>query len=68
MDGTLSTHWEERNAYEILVGEPEEKRKFWITLRKWEYNIKRNTKRNTELRRMGIGFIWPRTETIGGLV
>jgi hypothetical protein len=40
MDGSCSTHGEKRNAYRILVGNPEGKRPLGRRRRRWEVNIK----------------------------
>jgi hypothetical protein len=59
---------EKRNAYRILVGEPEGKRPLGRPRRRWEDNIKMN------LREMGWdgmewnGLIWLRIGTSGGLL
>jgi hypothetical protein len=40
MGGTCNTHGDVRNAYKILVGEPEEKRLLGRPRRRWEDDIK----------------------------
>jgi hypothetical protein len=40
MAGACSTNGEKRNAYRILVGEPERKRSLGIPRRRWADNIK----------------------------
>jgi hypothetical protein len=51
---------EKRNAYRILVGKPEGKRPMGRPKRKWVDNIKMDLK--------GIGLIWLRIGTGGGLL
>jgi hypothetical protein len=44
MDRVCSTNGEKRNAYRILVGNPEEKRQLGRPRRRWVDNIKINTR------------------------
>jgi hypothetical protein len=52
-----------RNAYRLLVGQPERKRPLWRPRRRWVDNI-----RIVEMRVMWIGFIWLRIGTGGELL
>jgi len=40
MDEARSSIWKVRNAYKILVGNPEGKRTFEKPMRRWDDNIK----------------------------
>jgi hypothetical protein len=64
MGRTCSTNGAERNAYRILVGNPEEKRPLGRPRRRWVDNIKIN------LREIGwdgrVGSIWLRMEPVEG--
>jgi hypothetical protein len=63
MDRVCSTNGAKRNAYRILVGEPEGKRPLGRPRRRWVCNIK------MDLRKMRwTGLIWLRIGTIGGLL
>jgi hypothetical protein len=57
---------EERNAYEILIGKPEEKRPLERPRRRWEGNIRMDL-RETGWERVD-GCIWLRIGTSGGLL
>jgi hypothetical protein len=46
MSRACNTKREERNAYRIFVGKPEEKRSLGRPRRRWENNIKRSSGRN----------------------
>jgi hypothetical protein len=48
VDGTCSTHGEERRFYRVLVGEPERKRPLGRPRSRWEDNIK------MDIREIGI--------------
>jgi hypothetical protein len=53
MDRACSTNGEKRNAYRILVGNPEGKRSLGRPRRRWVYNIK------MDLREIGwVGMDW----------
>jgi hypothetical protein len=68
MGRACSTNGEQRNAYRILVGNPERKRPLGRPRRRWVDNIK------MDLREIGwdgmgwIGSIWLRMGTSGGLL
>jgi hypothetical protein len=51
-----------RNAYRILVGNPEEKRPLGRPRHRWVNNIK------MDLREDGIGLIWLRIRTSGRIL
>jgi hypothetical protein len=54
MGGACSTNGENRNAYKILVGNPEGKRPLGRPRRKWEDNIKLDIR---EIGRGGVDWI-----------
>jgi hypothetical protein len=56
---------EKRNAYRILVGNPERKRPLGRARRRWVDNINMSLKRDGMV---WIGSIWLRIETRGGLL
>jgi hypothetical protein len=65
MGRTCGMLGEQRNAYRILVREPEGKRPFWGLRRRREDDI------NMDLREKGcvlIAFMWLRIRTRGGLL
>jgi hypothetical protein len=55
---------ERRNAYRVLVGKPEGKRPLGRPRRRWVNNIKMDLKDGM----VGIGSIWLRIGTGGGLM
>jgi hypothetical protein len=66
MGKACSTNGEKRNAYRILMGEPEGKRALGRPRRRWVNNIKMDLR---EIDGMGwIGLIWLRIGTSGGLL
>jgi hypothetical protein len=66
MDRACSTNGEKRNAYRILVGKLEEKRRLGRLRHRWEDDIKCVVER--ENRVVWIGLIWLRIGTNGGLL
>jgi hypothetical protein len=56
---------EKRNAYSILVGKPEGKRPLGRARRRWVDNIKMDLR---EIGWDGVGLIWLRIGTSGGLL
>jgi hypothetical protein len=59
-EGHIARIGEKRNAYRILVGTPEGKRPLGRPGRRWVDNIKMDLR--------GIGWIWLRIGTSGGLL
>jgi hypothetical protein len=64
--GQIANMGDMRNAYKILVGKPEGKRPLGRSRCRWEDSIRMDlVERGWE----GVtGFIWLRTETIGGFL
>jgi hypothetical protein len=58
---------EERNAYPVLMGKPEEKRPLRRPRRTWENNIKMDRNEIGRYCMMWTGFVWPRIGYSGGL-
>jgi hypothetical protein len=65
MGRARSTNGEKRNAYRILVGNPEEKTPLGRPRRRWADNIIIDLQRD---RMVCIGLIWLRIGTSGGLL
>jgi hypothetical protein len=64
--GHVARMWETRNAYRILVGKPEGKRRLGRPRRRWVDNIKKILEEWDGM--VGTGSNWLRTGTSGGLL
>jgi hypothetical protein len=75
MGRACSTHGERRNAYRVLIGNPEGKRLLGKLRRRWEDNIKMDLRviRIRKEYKSGMGVMWTeltwlRMRTSGGLL
>jgi hypothetical protein len=59
-----STHWEGRNAYGVLVENPEGRRSLRIPTHRWDNNIKNDLTEVSGV--VWTGLIWLRIGTSGG--